>query len=166
MGNRGDGTDGVFDQQLIGIIGQNVLNYAINGKYIQPSARHDGGVDVIIHQKLFDIKTMGRTTKPELNFVNNFTASQSVFNVDGYIFTSLNKTNMRISICGWIPKSDLEKKANFYEKGKERTRRDGSSFYLKADTYEIENSKLFHGAESFPELFSEIKTWADEGSRN
>ena len=45
-------------------------------------------------------------------------------------------------ICGYLSKEDLLSKSILYKKGTKRERANGTSFTLKADTYEIENFKL------------------------
>lgn len=156
MGNRGDGSDGTKEQQLVGIIGQNMLHLALGKSLMQPNTGFDGGIDAKIFGTSFDIKTMGRTTPPRLDFVNNLVRSQTRYNVDGYIFASLNKTNYILSICGWLPKTSFIERAELHMRGTTRTRADGTTFEMKTDTYEIRNDALFHRSRNWPELFVEI----------
>jgi hypothetical protein len=156
LGRRSDGSDGTYEQQLFGIIGQNVVLNAVGLKLMEPSETHDGGVDLILFGMKFDIKTMGRTVDPKIDFVNNFMESQIKFDVDGYIFTSINKTTMRICICGWLPKQLMIERASRYRKDEIRTRQDGTSFQCKAPMLEIFNSNLNNSFRNWAELFSEI----------
>lgn len=155
LGNRGDGSDGTKEQQFIGVLGENFIRHFCGLPYMEPKG-FDGGYDVIILGNKFDVKTMGRTIEPRLDFVNNFVASQTKFDPDAYLFISINKTNFKATVCGWIEKQLFAQKANLFAKNTKRKRADGSSFVLKADTYEIENSKLHYQFSSFPELFSLI----------
>jgi hypothetical protein len=156
LGMRNDDSNGTKDQQLVGVIGQNMMALALGKPFMQPSETHDGGVDFEIHGKKIDIKTMGRTVTPKLEYVNNLIASQTKFDVDGYVFASLNTTNNKLTICGWLPKEAFLFSAKFYEKGTIRQRTNNTSFELKADTYEIENEDLIHKIYGWPDLFLEI----------
>ena len=156
MGNRGDGSDGTKEQQMIGIIGQNMLNLALGQPLMQPGGGFDGGIDATICGLSFDIKTMGRTTTPRLDFVNNLMQSQTKFKVDGYIFASVNTNDNRMTVCGWLPKALFLERATLYEKGAVRQRADKTTFETKAAMYEIENSKLFYSAKSWQDLFAQI----------
>ena len=157
LGMRPDNSNGTKDQQLVGVIGQNMMAHALGLPFMQPTTTHDGGVDFVIHGKKIDIKTMGRTVTPTLKYVNNLIASQTRFNVDGYIFSSLNTINYKLTICGWLPKTTFLWLAKFYEKGTIRERTNGTTFELKADTYEIENEDLIYQIHNWGELFNSIK---------
>ena len=161
MGNRGDGSDGTKEQQMIGIIGQNMLNLALGQPLMQPGGGFDGGIDAHIHSLSFDIKTMGRKVTPRLDFVNNLMKSQTKFNVDGYIFASVNTNDNRITICGWIPKPLFLERAELFEKGAVRQRKDKTTFETKAAMYEISNDRLFYQAKSWDQLLGDIKHYAE-----
>ena len=46
LGHRGDGSDGNVEQQLVGVIGQNMVNLGL----CQPLMQHDTGFDLsLIH---------------------------------------------------------------------------------------------------------------------
>jgi hypothetical protein len=156
LGMRKDNSNGTKEQQLVGVIGQNMMAMALNQPFMQPSTTHDGGVDFVINGKKIDIKTMGRTVTPTLKYVNNLIASQTKFDVDGYVFASLNTTNSKLTICGWLPKVSFLFFAKFYEKGTIRERTNNTSFELKADTYEIENEDLLHNIYSWNDLIKNI----------
>jgi hypothetical protein len=123
---------------------------------MQPSKTHDGGVDFEVFGLKLDIKTMGRTVPPQLDYVNNFMASQGKFTVDGYVFSSFNKENNVLSICGWIPKELFMERAEFFPKGMVRLRNDNTTFETKADMYEIPNNRLFYRSRNWAELFVSI----------
>ena len=161
MGNRGDGSDGTKEQQMIGIIGQNMLNLALGQPLMKPGGGFDGGIDATIYGLSFDIKTMGRTTTPRLDFVNNLMQSQTKFKVDGYIFASVNTNDNRMTVCGWLPKALFLERATLYEKGAVRQRKDKTTFTTKAAMYEIHNSSLFYNAKSWTELLEWIKHYAE-----
>lgn len=161
MGNRGDGSDGTKEQQMIGIIGQNMLNLAIGQPLMQPGGGFDGGIDAHISGLSFDIKTMGRKVTPRLDFVNNLMQSQTKFKVDGYIFASINTQDNRMTVCGWLPKHLFLERATLFEKGAVRQRKDKTTFETKAAMYEIANSDLFYQARSWAELLAGIKHYAE-----
>ena len=156
LGQRGNGSDGSQEEQLVGVIGQNMMALALGKPFMKPSTTHDGGVDFEVFGLKLDIKTMGRTVPPQLDYVNNFMASQSKYSVDGYVFASLNKEKYVLTICGWIPKEDFLQRAKFYPRGTMRVRNDNSSFEVKADMYEIENNRLFYRSRNWAELFVSI----------
>jgi hypothetical protein len=157
LGMRPDDSNGTKSQQLVGVIGQNMMAHALGLPFMQPTTTHDGGVDFVIHGKKIDIKTMGRTVTPTLKYVNNLIASQTRFNVDGYVFASLNTIDYKLTICGWLPKATFLWLAEFNKKGTIRERTNGTTFELKADTYEIENEDLIYQVKNWGELFNSIK---------
>ena len=71
LGMRNDDSNGTKDQQLVGVIGQNMMALALGKRFMQPTTTHDGGVDFEIFGIKLDIKTMGRTRVPQLDYVNN-----------------------------------------------------------------------------------------------
>ena len=156
LGQRNDGSDGSPAQQLVGVIGQNMMALALGKPFMKPSTTHDGGVDFEVFGLKLDIKTMGRTVPPQLDYVNNFMASQGKFMVDGYVFASLNSKNNVLTVCGWIPKEKFLERAEFFPRGTMRVRDDSSSFEVKADMYEIENNRLFYRSRNWAELFVSI----------
>jgi hypothetical protein len=160
LGKRGDGSDGTVDQQLVGVIAQNMALLAIGEPFLRPSKTHDGGVDFVVFGHRIDIKAMGRSVDVALNYVNNLVASQMRLNADAFLFTSYNSKSGDLTVCGWIPKALFKQRAAFFEKGQTRTRTDGTSFCLKADMYELANSAICHKATGWPELWAEMSVWA------
>lgn len=140
FGQRGV-ADGNYLEQLRGIIGQSVILDLLDMPPLEP-AGFDGGVDMIWNQKRYDIKSMGRNSAPKPYFVNNLIGYQKDYTVDRYMFLSLNRNDLMLTVCGWIDKKDFFDKASFYPEGTKRTRSDGTFFNTKADLYELENSKL------------------------
>ncbi len=145
-----------MEQQLTGIIGQSVIMNMFGLGYIDGSTGFDDGVDINFHGIKVDVKTMGRTTDVRDYYVNNFIGLQINFNTDVYIFCSFNKTNRKLTVCGWIKKDDFLRKSSFYPKGTFRTRSDGTAFKTFADLYEISNKDL-NDVDSIEELKSQIK---------
>jgi hypothetical protein len=133
--------DGNYLEQLRGIIGQSVILDLLDMPALEPTG-FDGGIDIIHNGKSYDIKSMGRNSAPKSYFVNNLIGHQKDYIVDRYMFLSLNRNDLMLTICGWIDKKDFFDKANFYPEGTKRTRSDGTFFNTKADLYELENSKL------------------------
>lgn len=140
-GQRGI-ADGDKRQQLCGIIGQCMVVDALGYELPKASNEHDGGVDLNYNGLTIDIKTMGRNCDPRPEFVNNLIGLQAHFNVDAYIFCSLNREDVSLTICGWIFKKEFLKRAIFTPKNEFRVRSDGSKFQTKADLYEIANNCL------------------------
>lgn len=133
--------DGSKEEQLTGLIGEAMVKQAFNFKPLF-SEGYDGGYDLELGGVKIDVKTMGRNVYPKLYYVNNFIALQEHFDCDVYVFCSLNRVANVLTICGWVTKEQLFDRGNKYKKGESRRRSDGSSFILKADTYEIENKYL------------------------
>jgi len=140
FGQRGI-ADGNQSEQLRGIVGQCMVMDLL-GLALMETDGFDKGIDFTFNGKTYDVKTMGRTVDPEDYYVNNLIRHQINYKVDRYIFCSLNKIKMNLTICGWIDKDKFAEKANFYPLGMERTRSDGTSFKTKADLYEIPNNLL------------------------
>lgn len=92
-----------------------------------------------------DVKTMERKVFVRREYVNNFIALQKNFDCDVLMFLSYNSKASEfgtIEICGWIYKREIDEKANFYPKGTDRKRSDGTIFELIEDLYEIPIEKL------------------------
>ncbi len=140
MGNR-HSANGNKEQQFVGLVGEILTKNLFNIKH-KFTQGFDGGYDFVYKKQKIDIKTMGRTVNVKDYFVHNFIAFQENYNCDLYIFNSLNKKNNKLNICGWITKKDLLNKSMFYKKGTIRKRSNGTSFKMKADTYEIKNYQL------------------------
>jgi hypothetical protein len=162
LGHRGDGSDGTMSQQLVGVIGENMLNVAIGRRLMEPTGQFDGGYDFELFGLRFDVKTMGRKCTPKKEFVNNLIKQQTKFDVDAYIFLSLDTCANRLTVCGWLPKLLLFDRTTLYAKGAVRTRDDGTTFAMKTDTYEITNENLFYRATCWPELFVELHHYSME----
>lgn len=141
FGQRGK-ADGNKVEQYIGIIGQSVIMDLLGMPLIESKDGFDGGIDFTYNNKTYDIKTMGRETYPQDHYVNNLIAMQSNYDVDRYIFASINKLTVELTICGWIDKESFKANAIFYPEGSIRTRSDGTTFTTKAGLYEIKNSQL------------------------
>ena len=133
--------NGSKQEQYVGMLGEVVVKNHFKIKQ-NPSEGFDGGYDFEYYGRKIDVKTMGRTVDPRPDFVNNFIAYQKNLQADTYIFTSLNKRTSELFILGWVTKDELLERGEKFKKGTERTRSDGSTFKLKAPTYEIKNSDL------------------------
>lgn len=140
-GQRGD-ADGDKKQQVRVMIGQCVVMDMLGFELPQITQGHDGGVDFVYDGLKVDVKTMGRQCDPKPNYVNNLIGLQSHFDVDAYVFCSINRKNITITICGWILKGEFLKLAEFTPKNEYRYREDGTKFQTKADLYELANDML------------------------
>lgn len=150
--------NGDKEQQLTGVIGQSIIMNMFDQGYVDGSKGCDDGTDIDLDGCSIDVKTMGRTVRPQPGYVNNYMACQAKFKTQVLIFCSYNKKNNELTVCGWIPKEDFLKKATFCKKGTPRLRRNGTSFFVKADMYEIENFKIYD-VFSAEELIEQISLW-------
>ena len=140
LGNR-HSANGNKEQQFVGLIGEIITKkyFGIEHKWLKG---FDGGYDFIYNNKKIDVKTMGRNVTPKDFYVNNFISFQKDFDCDYYILTSLNKKTNELFICGYLSKTELLDKAILYKKGAIRHRENGTTFKMKADTFEIKNNLL------------------------
>ncbi len=105
--------------------------------------KFDGGVDLELGGKKFDVKCVIRTVDPKPHFANNLTAYQMKYDIDGYIFASYNRATGFFTICGWIPKQEFKEKAEYFPVGSQRTRDDGTLLKLnESANYELPNRGL------------------------
>ena len=155
-GNRGV-ADGNKAQQFIGMVGQCSVMEMLGMELPALSTGHDGGIDIILGDVTLDVKTMTRSCDPKPHFINNLIGYQRQFNVDVYMFCSINKTNKMMTICGWITKQDFFDKAKLFPKGSTRARDDNSVFTAKTDLYELSN-ELLNQPTNVINLYNEIRT--------
>ena len=156
LGHRGDGSDGTMEQAFVGVIGQNMVQLALGRPTMRGDSGFDGGVDVELFGLGVDVKTMGRTTDPRDEYVNNVMASQVGYESNAYLFLSFNKSSQVLTVCGWIPKELFLHRATLYRKDELRHRSDGTTFSCKADMYEIPNASLYRDATNWPELIVQM----------
>ena len=140
-GQRGD-ADGDKKQQVRGMIGQCMVMDILGYDLPQITHEHDGGIDINYNGLTIDVKTMGRNCDPRPEYVNNLIGLQSHFDVDAYIFCSINRKDITLTICGWIAKNEFLKLAEFTPKDGYRIRSDGTRFQTKANLYELQNNML------------------------
>lgn len=141
FGQRGV-ADGSKEQQLVGVIGQTVVQELLGLPWVSGEHGCDNGIDFIFNNCRCDVKTMGRTVPMRNYFVHNFLGLQLSYDVDVLVFCSLNKSNNTLTVCGYINKQELKEKADFFKSGDKRYRSDGTYFVLKTDLYEVPQSKL------------------------
>jgi hypothetical protein len=153
-GNRYTG-NGSKEHQFTGMLGECVICDLFKNKLPNIKDDYDGGVDLKLFEKNVDVKTMGRTTDPKDEYVNNFIRFQDFFNPDIYLFCSYNKKKNTLTICGWIGKEDFKNKRILYDKGTTRKRNDGTEFVCLNDMYEIKNFQL-NQVSSFEDLQNQI----------
>lgn len=141
LGNRGE-FDGNKEQQITGIIGQIVIQDFFGVPRMTGDEGFDGGVDLEYGGVRIDVKTMGRTVKPEEHYVNNIVASQIGYISEAFILVSYHKRRRILTVCGWIMKDELLESAVYCPKGSIRERDDGTKFTVEADMYEIRNDRI------------------------
>ena len=151
FGRRGDGSkaynNGNKEEQFVGILGEVVITDLFG--YRRPSEENktegDGGVDIVINNLKIDVKTMGRNCDVKDYFVHNVHGDQvgSYYKNDIYLFTSLNKQLMELTICGWVTKKEFFDRARFYPCGAIR-RNPRKTFEIRSEKglYEIRNNRL------------------------
>ena len=141
FGQRGQ-FDGNRDNQITGILGEAVLYRLLKQDY--PDYKNFSLVDLQINRLTVDAKNMKRKVAMKDHYVHNFVGYQKDFKVDILLFSSWNCSGFpgTLQICGWLPKDEFLKHANFYNVGDIRTRDDGTTFTTRAPLFEIENSKL------------------------
>ena len=139
-GRRGK-FDGDKSKQLVGMLAQTVLADYLKQPRPDTSEGFDGGYDYIINGKKVDVKCMSRKGYMIGNYVHNLIAYQKNYDVDYYIFTSLNTTTNELEVCGVINKEQFFSKADLYEKGTVR-HKGKTAFTLEAPTYELKQYKL------------------------
>lgn len=140
-GRRGK-FDGDKSKQLVGMLAQTVLADYLKQPRPDTSEGFDGGYDYIINGKKVDVKCMSRKGYVIGNYVHNLIAYQKNYDVDYYIFTSLNTTTNELEVCGVINKEQFFSKADLYEKGTVR-HKGKTVFTLEAPTYELKQYKLY-----------------------
>ena len=139
-GNRGK-LDGDMSKQLIGMLGQTVVADYLDLPRPDISVGFDGGYDFIINGKKVDLKCMGRKRNIQADYVHNLIALQKDYDVDYYLFASVNYVDQLVEICGIISKQDFYKYANYLQEGAYRYC-GRKRFQLKSDTYELPQAKL------------------------
>ena len=85
---------------------------------------------------------MSRTTDVKDYYTNNILKSQMEYDVDGYIFCSINTNKKELTVCGWIKKEDAIKHRKLNPKGMIMQQGKGKGEPLDADWYEIDNQYL------------------------
>lgn len=139
-GRRGK-FDGNKSNQLVGMLAQTVLADYLKQPRPEASEGFDGGYDYIINNKKVDVKCMTRKGYMIGNYVHNLIGYQKNYDVDYYIFTSLNTTTNELEVCGVINKEQFFNLANLFEKGTVRYK-GKTAFILEAPTYELKQYKL------------------------
>ena len=133
---------GTKEQQLVGVIGQTVIQDLLGLPWVSGEHGFDNGIDFELNNQRFDVKTMGRTVPMRSYFVHNFLGLQLSYDVDVLVFCSFNKTNNVLTACGYLYKQEIKEKADFFKSGQKRYRSDGTYFVLRTDLYEVPQSRL------------------------
>ncbi len=156
FGNRGT-YDGDKKKQFVGILGEVVLADMLSVARPSGKGGFDGGIDFVIHNIGFDLKTMGRSNPVKKHWTNNLVKSQydgDKYENDGYIFASINKETSVMTVVGFIMKHEI---GIGIQTGKVRVKNKGDMYYshyhkekrpMEYDDLEIDN-KLLHSYDSF-----------------
>ncbi len=137
-----DKDNGNKGQQLVGIVGECVVREMFDLPYIDGKSGYDGGYDLKYKGKRYDVKTMTRSVDVKDSYTNNILKSQMEYDVDGYIFCSINKDKKELTVCGWIRKENAIKHRKLNPKGTIMKQGKGKGKPLDADWYEIDNKYL------------------------
>ena len=138
FGQRGR-FDGSKRNQFVGMLAEVALGDELG--FCRPTGGgFDNGIDFVLGDKKYDLKTMERSVASQPHYVNNLVASQTNYDTTHYIFSSLNTKKWELEILGIMEKKDLEK--YFIPKGTTRFRDNKTSFEVKEDMYEIPNKDL------------------------
>lgn len=156
FGRRGK-ADGNPGQQLIGLVGEVLLQDLFRAPCTKATGGPDGGVDLLFHGVTIDVKTMRRDAPVRPQYVNNFSGLQAQSPSRALIFCSLNWNRRVLTVCGWTLKDLFFRVAEFSPKGTKRYRADGTHFPAEADLYEIRNCDLYSPC-TLQELRDEILT--------
>ncbi|HEY9061030.1 MAG TPA: hypothetical protein VIO64_11105 [Pseudobacteroides sp.] len=140
FGIRKSGGNGSNVQQYTGILSEIVIK-DLFGVARTTGDGFDGGFDFELFGAKVDVKTMCRNTYMKHDYIHNLFAVQN-YDVDYYLFCSFNKQTDILTICGIISKEEFLKKSKYYAAGTIRERSNGTELELKADNYEIRQSKL------------------------
>ena len=116
FGSRGK-ADGDMSKQLVGMLGQTVIADYLGLPRPEISHGFDGGYDYIINGKKIDLKCMARKRNIQADYVHNLIAYQKNYDVDYYMFASVNYVDQIVEICGVINKEDFYRYANFFNEG-------------------------------------------------
>jgi hypothetical protein len=131
-------------QQFFGLLAQIIVTDELNLSRQVSINKFDGGYDFIYHQKKYDVKCEIRSISFKKHFIHNLAGEQINYEAEYYIFVSYNKTEGEFTICGFISKEDVKKKAKFYPFATKRIRDDGTTFevYNQKGLFEIEQKHL------------------------
>lgn len=143
-------------QQIVGIIGEQVIRDLFKAGDIDGESGFDGGYDIEYYNKLIDVKTMSRKCEVSEDFVSNFMELQLSHSATHFIFNSYNTKKQEITVCGYISKKEFLEKADYFPKGSYRFRTDGTSFQTFSGLYEIKN-KYLHDVNGWIELIQNLK---------
>ena len=159
FGVRPSGFNGSSEQQFHGICAEVELQKLFKHELTNGSKGFDNGCDIKHKNLIIDVKTMNRSTDfIQPTWVNNLTKSQTVYGNNVYIFTSLNKMNMNLTVCGWISKSHMFKVAKLYKKGDIRYK-GATKIEVKVDNYEIEMCDLTQ-VNSFRQMLDQMNNYS------
>jgi len=143
IGNRGT-FDGSREQQFVGLIGELIVKQFFGLPPVLPNVNgFDGGFDIELSTgEKFDVKTMTRNVSMKPHYEHNIVASQMTYDVDFYVFCSLNKRANELEVNGYLPKIVFLHKATKRHRGDIVERDNGTSFQLQSDSFTIENRHL------------------------
>lgn len=101
-------------------------------------------IDFEYHGKTYDVKTVNRRSSVRSNFGNNLFKQQEYYQVDRYIFCSINMNTGVMTLCGWLPKDKAWRDSKEIAKGSSVTRDDDSTFDCIQGINEVRVDQLFN----------------------
>jgi hypothetical protein len=133
--------DGDNLKQLFGLLAQIIVGDIC--KCSRPiNSGFDGGWDLMLYEKKYDVKCEIRSVDFKKKYVHNLNANQKNYKTDGYIFVSYNKEIGEFTVCGKITKDKFFEKAIYRKVGDRVERADGSLMDIQSSFYELENKYL------------------------
>lgn len=110
--------NGTKEEQYYGLLAQNIICKKFSQPLTDGSRGCDNGKDLVINNKVVDIKTMLRQVPCQPKFYTaNLLDSQRKYHTDYYLFCSFNTTSNTLEICGLLRKDDIEKYGRYYATG-------------------------------------------------
>jgi len=134
--------DGDPEKRFIGYLSEIIISDFLCIKRKGKTEGFDGGYDLKINNKKYDVKTSIRKVDFRKHYDHLVMSLKMKYNTDGYIFVSYNKLTNVFFICGYINKKDFLKYCEFYPGGSCKLKDDGTELKFFADTFQINNKYL------------------------
>lgn len=131
-------------KQYYGLLAQAVICYKLRRPIPAPGG-FDNGVDLILNNKLIDIKTTIRTVDFRDTYAINLLDCQyreNIYKNDYYLFCSFNTQKNSLEILGILKKEDVEKKGKYFSKNDKSINASGKQIEADVERWEFRLSDL------------------------